>query len=95
MLAVLSLFALLTTSDASASDGGPERVAAAETDSMDKIVCRRITRTGSLVAQTRLCKTRREWSRDADRHQSEWGGMQGRQGTGQCPIDPQTDQPLC
>ena len=48
---------------------------------LDKTICKRITKTGSLVAHSRLCMTRREWSRSADRNQSEWGEMQGMKGS--------------
>lgn len=48
---------------------------------LDKITCKRITKTGSLVAYSRLCMTRREWGRSADRNQSEWGEMQGMKGS--------------
>ena len=60
-----------------------------------KIICRRVEKTGSLVARSRLCLTQREWDRYADQVQDEWGSMQGRQGTGVCPIDPATGAPLC
>lgn len=49
--------------------------------SPDQIVCKRITKTGSLVSHSRLCMTRREWSQYAERNQDEWGSMQGRQGS--------------
>lgn len=49
--------------------------------SLDEIVCKRITKTGSLVSHSRLCLTRREWSRSADRNQAEWGEMQGSKGS--------------
>ena len=63
--------------------------------SLDEVVCKRQTMTGSLVAYSRLCKTRREWAAYTERNQDEWGSLQGRQGTGACPIDPETKQPLC
>ena len=63
--------------------------------SPDQIVCKRQAKTGSLVSNSRLCMTRREWGAYADRNQDDWGSLQGRQGTGACPIDPETKQPLC
>ena len=44
------------------------------------IICRRIEKTGSLVARSRLCLTQREWDRYADQVQDEWGDLQGRKG---------------
>lgn len=35
----------------------------ASKDAPDKMVCRRIERTGSLIAKDRICKTSREWTR--------------------------------
>ena len=35
----------------------------ASKDAPDKMVCRRIERTGSLIAKDRICKTSREWAR--------------------------------
>jgi TonB family protein len=49
--------------------------------SPDEVVCRRITKTGSLVSHSRLCLTRREWSRYADRNQDQYGEIQGRFGS--------------
>lgn len=70
-------------------------VKTASARSLDKIECKRTVKTGSLVAHSRLCKTRREWSQYADRNQAEWGELQGRQGTGICPVDPVTGARLC
>ena len=49
--------------------------------SPDEVVCKRITKTGSLVSHSRLCMTRREWVAYAERNQDEWGSMQGRFGS--------------
>jgi protein TonB len=49
--------------------------------SPDEIVCKRITKTGSLVSHSRLCMTRREWTAYAERNQEEWGSLQGRKGS--------------
>jgi hypothetical protein len=51
------------------------------TRSLDKMVCKRMKRTGSLVATSRLCMTRREWIRSAETNQNEWGQLQGVQGS--------------
>ena len=49
--------------------------------SPDEVVCKRVTKTGSLVSHSRLCLTRREWSRYADRNQDQYGEIQGRFGS--------------
>jgi len=41
--------------------------------SPDEVVCKRSTKTGSLVAHSRLCLTRREWVQRAEANQAEWG----------------------
>lgn len=54
------------------------KVAAA--DIPDKIICKRIPKTGSLVTHSRLCMTAREWEHKSDQFQDEWGSLQGRYG---------------
>ena len=49
--------------------------------SPDEVVCKRITKTGSLVSHSRLCLTRREWSQYADQNQDRYGEIQGRLGS--------------
>lgn len=49
--------------------------------SPDEVVCRRITKTGSLIAHSRLCLTRREWTRYAEKNQDEFGEIQGKYGS--------------
>ena len=48
--------------------------------SPDEIICKRITKTGSLVSRSRLCLTRWEWSQYADRNQEQFGEIQGKFG---------------
>ena len=48
--------------------------------SPDEVVCKRITKTGSLVAHSRLCLTRREWVRYAEENQDRYGEVQGKFG---------------
>ena len=55
------------------------RIAAADTP--DKIICKRIPKTGSLVTHSRLCMTAREWEHKADQFQDDWGSLQGRYGS--------------
>ena len=49
--------------------------------SPDQVVCKRQNKTGSLVSNSRLCMTRREWIAYAERNQDDWGSLQGRQGS--------------
>jgi len=55
------------------------QIAAAETP--DKIICKRVAKTGSLVTHSRLCMTAREWEHKADQFQDDWGSLQGRYGS--------------
>ena len=48
--------------------------------SPDEVVCKRITKTGSLVSHSRLCLTRREWIRYAEQNQDRYGEVQGKYG---------------
>ena len=57
------------------------KVAAASEKGPDKVVCKRIQKTGSLVSSSRVCMTAREWSQQADQYQDEYGALQGRQGS--------------
>jgi TonB family protein len=59
----------------------PAKIASIGGRSPDEVVCKRITKTGSLVSHSRLCLTRREWSRYADRNQDQYGEIQGRFGS--------------
>lgn len=46
----------------------------------DKLICKRVKRTGSLVAHSRLCLTARNWDRYAEQNQEVWGDLQGKKG---------------
>lgn len=48
--------------------------------SPDEVVCKRSTKTGSLVAHSRLCLTRRQWTQYAEKNQDEFGEIQGKFG---------------
>ena len=52
----------------------------AEAKIPDKLICKRIQKTGSLVAHSRLCLTTRDWDRYAEQFQDDWGSLQGRKG---------------
>lgn len=58
----------------------PIKVAIAADKGPDKVICKRVQKTGSLVARSRVCMTAREWSQQADQYQDEYGAIQGRQG---------------
>jgi TonB family protein len=55
--------------------------------SPDEVVCKRSTKTGSLVISSRLCMTRREWGEQAEKNQADWGDQQ-RKGWALCGEDP-------
>lgn len=74
LLAVAAPAAQAKTKDA------PEKAV----DAADKVICKRFTKTGSLVDSERVCKTKAEWQRDRDElrsiNQSRMGGrMPGEQ----------------
>ena len=78
ILALLAVsFLALGSPPAPAPVPAPAKVAR---NSLDEVVCKKTVRTGSLVASTRLCMTRREWTRSAEISQAEWGALQGIQG---------------
>ena len=56
------------------------KVASVGGKSLDEVVCKRITKTGSLVSHSRLCLTRREWVRYAEETQDRYGEVQGKYG---------------
>jgi hypothetical protein len=68
--------------------GPPASTATAKAvDPRDQIVCRRFARTGSLADTTRVCKTRREWDRDAENIRAPGAGVDScnaRANGGQC-----------
>ena len=53
------------------------KLASAEADDLDKVVCKKYVKTGSLVQSTRTCKTRRDWAKQATKAQEDWGAAQG------------------
>ena len=53
----------------------------ASADTPDKIICKRVPKTGSLVTHSRLCMTAREWELKSDQFQEDWGSLQGRLGS--------------
>lgn len=48
---------------------------------LDKVVCKKSVRTGSLADVQRTCMTVREWARQSDDTQAAWDELQGRKGS--------------
>jgi len=57
------------------------RTASVGGKSPDEVVCKRVSKTGSLVSHSRLCMTRREWVRYVEQNQDRYGEVQGRFGS--------------
>lgn len=58
----IALIALTTLGAGQAPTDAPERSAGP----LDKMICKRFMRTGSLVASYRTCKTKRQWDIERD-----------------------------
>jgi len=59
----------------------PVRLVTASNEAPDKVICKRVQKTGSLVSRSRVCMSARDWSKQADHYQEEYGSIQGRQGS--------------
>ena len=59
----------------------PIKLVTSGSQAPDKVICKRVEKTGSLVSRSRVCMTAREWSQQADQYQDEYGALQGRQGS--------------
>ena len=59
----------------------PTKAATVGGRSPDEVVCKRVSKTGSLVSHSRLCMTRREWVRYVEQNQDRYGEVQGRFGS--------------
>lgn len=57
------------------------KVATAARERPAKVVCKHTQKTGSLIQNSRVCMTAKEWSRQADQYQEDWGAIQGKQGS--------------
>jgi hypothetical protein len=64
--AIFAAAALLTAVTTVYADPPASNTRAKAVDPRDQIVCRRNLRTGSLADTVRICKTRRDWDRDAE-----------------------------
>ena len=47
---------------------------------LDKVVCKKSVRTGTLAGFERACMTQREWNRTSDEEKQPWEEMQGKKG---------------
>ncbi len=61
-----------------AADASPVKLVDAKPT--EKLICKRSPKTGSLVTQSRVCMTARDWDRYAEGMQEDWGSLQGRKG---------------
>lgn len=52
-----------------------------QTSDLDKVVCKKTVRTGTLAGFERTCMTAREWTRQSDDSKEAWDEMQGRKGS--------------
>jgi TonB family protein len=64
-------------------------VAAAGKDVPEKKICRRRPKTGSLADFERICATKADWDRMAQRTREEWGALQGGLGSTHSVEPPQ------
>jgi hypothetical protein len=84
---IFTAAALLSAATTVYADPSAPNATAKTADSRDQIVCRRFVRTGSLVDGYRVCKSRREWDRDAENLRATGGGTDScnaRANGGQC-----------
>ncbi|MFL6764583.1 MAG: energy transducer TonB [Sphingomicrobium sp.] len=60
-----------------ASLSSPQQVQPSE---LDKVLCKKSVRTGTLAGVERTCMTVREWARQSDEQKQPWDELQGRKG---------------
>jgi TonB family protein len=56
----------------------PQAVAASE---LDKVVCKKTVRIGTLAGFERTCMTQRQWARQSDEMKQPWEDVQGKKGS--------------
>ena len=56
----------------------PKPVASAE---LDKVICKKSVKTGSIAATERTCMTLRDWNKMSDDAKEMWGDIQGKKGS--------------
>ena len=69
----------LPTTPASKPLTAPTQIAAGA--GPEKVICKRVKKTGSNAAFERTCLTEREWKRATDESREPWDEMQGRKGS--------------
>jgi hypothetical protein len=62
----IAALALLLAVAGPAGQAKPRDAAERAADPADKVICKRFTKTGSLVDSTRVCKTKADWQRERD-----------------------------
>lgn len=55
--------------------------AVAEAKAPEKVVCKKVPRTGSLASFDRTCMTPTEWAKQADETKQPWEDLQGKKGS--------------
>ena len=68
---------LPNTTAATVAPAKPVKVAAAP----DKVICKRVPKTGSNVATERVCLTRRDWQTSSEDSRREFEDLQGKRGS--------------
>lgn len=68
-LVLVLLASPLATTHAQAKPTTGEKAA----DSRDKVICKRFTKTGSLVGSERICKSKWEWERERENARQQTG----------------------
>jgi TonB family protein len=53
----------------------------ASNDQLEKVVCKKTIRTGTVGAVERTCMSRRDWARQADEMKEPWEDVQGKKGS--------------
>jgi TonB family protein len=57
------------------------RIANAPAPASGKKICKRSLKTGTLATYERICLSKADWDRHADRQREEWGELQGSKGS--------------
>lgn len=89
--ALLLVIASAMSVPAGAASPSAQSQPSAKAPKAEKVVCRSINTTGSLIASDRVCKTTAEWDREADETARDID-QQTKRATG-VPIDPSTGMP--
>jgi protein TonB len=54
---------------------------AVASNDLDKVVCKRTVRTGTLAGFERTCMKQRDWNTQSDQEREEWSELQGKKGS--------------